>query len=101
LPTVGEKSQLAAEAISLNFGLTAQKGQNSAVSSNWHASCNTGCIGGRAADRLQGEFEMNNFSYYLRHAMAAVAAVFVSGLLMVNGLAVSATEVSSVAGILA
>ena len=44
---------------------------------------------------------MSNFSYYLRHAMAAVAAVFVSGLLMVNGLAVSAHEVSSVAGILA
>ena len=44
---------------------------------------------------------MSNFTYYLRHAMAGVAAVFVSGLLMVNSLAVSATEVSSVAGILA
>jgi hypothetical protein len=33
--------------------------------------------------------------------MAAVAAVFISGLLMVNSLAVSANEVSSVAGILA
>ena len=42
-----------------------------------------------------------NVSYYARHLMAAVAAVFVSGLLMVNSLAVSATEVSSVAGILA
>jgi hypothetical protein len=44
---------------------------------------------------------MSNFSHYLRHVMAGVAAVFVSGLLMVNGLAVSAHEVSSVAGILA
>ena len=44
---------------------------------------------------------MSNFSFYLRHVMAGVAAVFVSGLLMVNSLAVSATEVHSVAGILA
>ena len=42
-----------------------------------------------------------NVSYYARHFMAAIAAVFVSGLLMVNSLAVSAHEVSSVAGILA
>ncbi len=40
-------------------------------------------------------------SSYLRNAMAAVAAVFISGLLMVNSLAVSAHEVHSVAGILA
>ena len=38
---------------------------------------------------------------FFRNAMAAVAAVFVSGLLMVNSLAVSAHEVHSVAGILA
>ena len=44
---------------------------------------------------------MSNLSYYLRHVMAGVAAVVVSGLLMVNSLAVSATEVHSVAGILA
>ena len=36
-----------------------------------------------------------------RHVMAGVAAVFVSGLLLVNSLAVSAHEVNSVAGILA
>jgi len=42
-----------------------------------------------------------NVSHYARHIMAAVAAVFVSGLLMVNSLAVSAHEVHSVAGILA
>ena len=36
-----------------------------------------------------------------RNLMAGVAAVFVSGLLMVNSLAVSANEVGSVAGILA
>lgn len=41
---------------------------------------------------------MQNF---LKHAMAGVAAVFISGLLMVNSLAVSAHEVNSVAGILA
>ena len=50
---------------------------------------------------LKGEFDMHNFSHYLRHAMAGVAAVFISGLLMVNSLAVSAHEVHSVAGILA
>ena len=44
---------------------------------------------------------MSNFSYYAKHVMAALAAVFVSGLLMVNSLAVSAHEVSSIAGILA
>ncbi len=44
---------------------------------------------------------MSNFSVYLRHAMAAAAAVFISGLLFVNSLAVSAHEVNSVVGILA
>ena len=40
-------------------------------------------------------------SFYAKHFMAAVAAVFITGLLMVNSLAVSATEIHSVAGILA
>jgi hypothetical protein len=40
-------------------------------------------------------------SGFFRHALAAVSAVFISGLLMVNSLAVSAHEVHSVAGILA
>jgi len=44
---------------------------------------------------------MSNFSYYAKHVMAGLAAVFVSGVLMVNSLAVSAHEVQSVAGILA
>jgi hypothetical protein len=44
---------------------------------------------------------MSNFSHLAKHLMAGVAAVFVSGLLFVNSLAVSAHEVSSVAGILA
>ena len=44
---------------------------------------------------------MINFSYYAKHVMAAAAALFISGTLMVNSLAVSATEVHSVAGILA
>jgi hypothetical protein len=52
-------------------------------------------------DLQRGEFEMSNFSFYAKHLIAGVAAVFVSGLLMVNSLAVSATEVHSVAGILA
>jgi len=41
---------------------------------------------------------MTNFA---KHFMAAATAVFVTGLLMVNSLAVSATEIHSVAGILA
>jgi hypothetical protein len=44
---------------------------------------------------------MQGFSNYVKHAMAAAAAVFVSGLLFVNSLAVQAHEVHSVAGILA
>lgn len=44
---------------------------------------------------------MSGFSNYARHAMAVFAAVFVSGLLMINSLAVTAHEVNSVAGILA
>jgi len=44
---------------------------------------------------------MSKFSHYAQHVMAGLAAVFVSGLLMVNSLAVSAHEVNSVAGILA
>lgn len=48
-----------------------------------------------------GEFEMSGFSYYMRHALAALGAVVISGVLMVNSLAVSAEEVHSVMGILA
>lgn len=44
---------------------------------------------------------MSDLSHYVRHSLAALGAVFISGLLMVNSLAVSAHEVSSVAGILA
>lgn len=44
---------------------------------------------------------MPGFSHFARHALAMVSAVFVSGLLLVNSLAVSAHEVHSVAGILA
>jgi len=44
---------------------------------------------------------MGNFGSYARHLMAGAAAVFISGLLFVNSLAVSAHEVSSIAGILA
>ena len=44
---------------------------------------------------------MSQFSELAKHVMAGLAAVFVSGLLMVNSLAVSAHEVNSVAGILA
>lgn len=44
---------------------------------------------------------MSRFSEIAKHVAAGVAAVFVSGLLMVNSLAVSAHEVNSVAGILA
>jgi hypothetical protein len=44
---------------------------------------------------------MIKLSVLAKHVMAGVAAVFVSGLLMVNSLAVSAHEIHSVAGILA
>lgn len=44
---------------------------------------------------------MTALSTFSRNAMAAVAAVFISGLLMVNSLSVSAHEIHSVAGILA
>ncbi len=44
---------------------------------------------------------MSGFSHFVRHALAAVSAVFITGLLMVNSLAVSAQEVHSVTGILA
>ena len=44
---------------------------------------------------------MTTFSNYARHLMAGFAAVMISGFLMVNSLAVSASEVHSVAGILA
>ena len=49
----------------------------------------------------KGEFTMSGFSHYLRHALAALGALTISGLLMVNGLTTSAHEVQSVAGILA
>jgi hypothetical protein len=42
-----------------------------------------------------------SFSNFARHAFAAASAIMISGLLMVNSLAVSAHEVHSVAGILA
>ena len=44
---------------------------------------------------------MSGFSHFARHALAAVSAIVISGLLMVNSLAASADEVHSVAGILA
>ena len=54
------------------------------------------------ADRNADRFIASDVPYGTgSFAMAGVAAVFVSGLLMVNSLAVSAHEVSSVAGILA
>jgi hypothetical protein len=44
---------------------------------------------------------MTQFSNFARHAMAAFAAIAITGILAVNSLAVSAQEVHSVAGILA
>lgn len=46
-------------------------------------------------------YQVNAFSHYARHAMAAVSALVISGFLLVNSLAVSSTEVHSVIGILA
>ena len=99
---VGAIRQLVASNVEVNFILTGEKRRNSAIFSNWHAPCNIPLIGGRAAERdYQGEHTMSGFSHFARHALAAVGAIFISGLLMVNSLAVSANEVHSVAGILA
>jgi hypothetical protein len=54
----------------------------------------------RAAGTFEGVTQMQ-FSSFARHALAVVGAVFISGLLMVNSLAVQAHEVHSVVGILA
>jgi hypothetical protein len=78
-----------------------KKRRISAIPAIWHASCNMTGIGGRVRRRRQGEYTMSGFSQFARHALAVVSAVFISGLLMINSLAVSANEVNSVAGILA
>ena len=52
-------------------------------------------------NETKGEYIMSGISNYFRHALAMVGAVMISGLLMVNSLAVSATETHSVLGILA
>jgi len=44
---------------------------------------------------------MSGFSFYMRHALAALGAVLISGALLANTLATSAQEIHSVAGILA
>lgn len=44
---------------------------------------------------------MLNVSGFMKHALAALAAVFITGTLMVNGLAHTPAQVHSVAGILA
>lgn len=44
---------------------------------------------------------MANVSNFTKHALAALAALFITGMLMVNGLAQTQPEVHSIAGILA
>jgi hypothetical protein len=44
---------------------------------------------------------MANVSNFTKHALAALAALFITGTLMVNGLAQTQPEVHSIAGILA
>lgn len=44
---------------------------------------------------------MSNVSNLMKHALAAVAALFITSTLLVNGLAQTQPEVHSVAGILA
>ena len=86
----------------MNFSLTRQEWRKAAIFRIWHGLCEYPCIGGMTRRMRQiGEFEMSKISYYMRHVMAAAAALFISGTLMVNSLAVSAHEVHSVAGILA
>jgi len=48
-----------------------------------------------------GSTKMSNTSTFMKHALAAVAALFITGTLMVNGLAQTQPEVHSIAGILA
>ncbi|MNC91187.1 hypothetical protein D3C83_73950 [compost metagenome] len=78
-----------------------EKWRKCAVSSVWHSSCNITGIGGKGRRYIRRGYTMSGFSSFARHALAAISAVFISGLLMVNSLAVSAHEVHSVAGILA
>jgi hypothetical protein len=49
----------------------------------------------------KGECKVSNVSNLMKHALAALAAMFITGTLMINGLAQSQPEVHSVAGILA
>ncbi|GEM_PF-3934799 len=44
---------------------------------------------------------MLNVSNVMKHGLAALAALFITGTLMVNGLAYTPEQVNSVAGILA
>jgi hypothetical protein len=48
-----------------------------------------------------GKKMMLNVSSFAKHALAALAALFITGTLMVNGLAQTQPEVHSIAGILA
>jgi len=49
-----------------------------------------------------GEYQvMLNVSNVMKHGLAALAALFITGTLMVNGLAYTPEQVNSVAGILA
>jgi len=78
-----------------------EKWRKCVVSAIWHGPCSRPGIGGKGRrDIFEGVTTMQ-FSSFARHALAVVGAVFISGLLMVNSLAVQAHEVHSVVGILA
>ena len=52
-------------------------------------------------NKTKGECKVSNVSNLMKHVLAALAAMFITGTLMVNGLAQTQPEVHSVAGILA
>jgi hypothetical protein len=101
-PIVSKKSQPVAAGLDANLRASLKKWQISAIPAIWHAPCNRSNIGGLAAGRVQsGEFEMLNVSHFMKHALAALAAVFITGTLMVHSLAQTPEQIHSVAGILA
>ena len=77
-----------------------RKLRKSAVSANWHGSCNTFGIGGMVR-RIDEGNTMTTISNYSQQILAGIGALAISALLFANTLAVQTAEVHSVVGILA
>jgi hypothetical protein len=100
LPIVGENHQSTAKGSRRVLPMRAKNGGNPPFSKTGTPHANSHSSVDRPPNSLTRGMKMS-FSNYARHAMAAVAAVLLTGFLAVNSLAVSAHEVHSVAGILA